>query len=205
MACIVNLFTSLGGSPDTGGNWFFHSGDSFEFKYGTCPDADTVFTGGASPGDPIGSGHNICIDLTGTTGTYVFRYVVPSDADYGDCNTGCVGCSDVTVNVVAPPEDGDPVEFCQGAGVQNLYDLLGNTPPTDGNWSCDPAGWSNGKSDDDDGTNDTFDPADFAPGVYVFTYTVNSDFPCTNCEAEVEVTITESPSGGSNSAATICV
>lgn len=205
MACIVSLFDVLGGTPDTGGNWFFHSGDTFEFSYGTCPAAATVFTGGASPGDPIGTGHDICVDLSGTTGTYVFAYVVPPESAWEDCGTGCVECAYVTIDVVAPPEDGDPLEICVGGPVQTLYDLLGNTPSTDGNWSCDPDVWVNGKSEDDNGANDTFDPSDFSPGVYTFTYTVNSGVSCSNCVAEVVVTITAGPDGGDNSSATICV
>lgn len=207
MACIVNLFESLGGTPDTGGNWFFASAGPITFDYGVCPDAATEDT--FSEGDQVGTGHTVCVDLTGVpAGSYVFTYVVPDGGVLADCGgSDCVGCSEITITIQESPVNGAPVEYCENdMGSYNLYDLLGNNPSTNGNWAVSvPLAWTEGQSNDDLGTNDFFKPSDLGPGVFTFTYTVNSDVECTNCSATVEVTIIAGSNPGEDAEVFICV
>lgn len=204
MACIINLFSSLGGSPATGGNWFYAETGPHSFSYGNCPDAATPDT--FSLGDQIGTGHNICVDLTGlAVGSYDFTYVVPSEAVYADCGTGCTGCATVTITAQAGPENGAPVSYCENeTACIILYDLLGNVPPITGSWEVSPAA-SFTEGDPADGSDDCFQPSVLGAGVFTFTYTVDHDGDCDNCSATVEVTITEAPSAGSDGAATVCI
>lgn len=208
MACVVDLFSALGGTPDTGGNWFYVSAPTINFAAGTCP------TPGANADydqyDQVGTGEDICVDLTGVAaGTYVFRYVVPAESGPLDCETGCTGCADITITVAESPENGAPVEYCENnMSCINLYGLLGNTPSTDGNWACtgdcpDP-NWGTGYSNDDNGSNDCFMPSELGPGTYTFTYTVNSDVSCDNCSASVEVTVNAAESAGEDAGIQVC-
>jgi large repetitive protein len=208
MACIVDLFGSLGGTPDTGGNWFYVSAPTINFAAGSCP------TPGANADydqfDPVGSGEDICVDLTGVApGSYVFRYVVPGDAGPEDCSEGCTGCAEITIVVAESPEDGAPVEYCENVmDCINLYDLLGNTPSTDGNWACTSGcgggDWGEGYSADNNGANDCFKPSELGEGSYTFTYTVNSDADCDNCSATVEVTINPAEDAGIDNPIQVC-
>jgi hypothetical protein len=204
MACIVDLFDTLLGTPDTGGRWFYVSAPTINFAAGTCP------TVGANADydqfDQVGSGDDVCVDLTGVApGSYVFRYVVPDTAGPEDCSEGCTGCAEITIVVAESPEDGDPVEYCENVtSCINLYNLLGNTPSTDGNWTIDPPNVGFVPSNDDDGTNDCFIPEDLGEGVYTFTYTVNSGNDCDNCSASVEVTINPAQSAGDDETIQVC-
>lgn len=208
MACIVDLFSELGGTPDTGGNWYVTDapGYPFDMAYGTCPAAATPLTITAV-NQIVGSGEDICVDMAGVTpGSYEFTYVLPDPNDPTDCGTDCISCATVTIDVREAPEDGDPVEYCENDNDSyNLYALLGNTPSTDGNWSCD-CGAFTGESDDNVGNNDTFIPSNIGVGVHTFTYTVNSDpGGCAECVATVEVTVIEAPSAGTDGTASVCV
>lgn len=207
MACIVDLFAELGGTPDTGGNWYATGAPAFDYDllYGTCPAAATPLT--VSDNEQIGTGEAICVDLAGVTaGNYEFTYVVPSPEGPASCGTDCIGCATVTITVHEAPVDGDPVEYCENdTDAYNLYSLLGNTPSTDGNWSCN-CGAFTGESDDNLGNNDTFMPSNIGVGVHTFTYTINSDpSGCAECVATVEVTVVEAPSAGTDGVAAVCV
>lgn len=208
MACIVNLFDSLEGTPATGGNWFYGASPSIDLLYGTCPAAATPIVG-IMPDDPIGTGEDICVDLTGVAdGSYDFVYVTPGTDDPSDCGTGCTGCSTVTIITREGPIDGAPVEYCDEDPTEYiLYDLLGNVPSTIGDWTCDDPSWTtlNGKSTNGIGDDDFVKPSTLAPGIYTFTYTVASTPGCTTCVATVEVTIVAAPGAGADSDATICV
>lgn len=224
MACIVDLFAELGGTPDTGGNWYLieepnnFAGVPFDIKAGACPAAATTVSILAAD-QIILSGENVCVDLElNDVGDWVFQYVVPDPSEPADCNTGCVDCSIVTISVLEKPLDGDPVEYCgNDCDVVNLYGLLGNAPSTAGDWSYSgPGTWgpSNGQSVDGLGTNDTFapgtnppcsSPAGLGVGVHTFTYTITNEGGCTNCVATVEVTVVEAPSAGVDGDASICV
>lgn len=208
MACIVDLFAELGGTPDTGGNWYVTDAPAFPFDmaYGTCPAAATPLTG-VVDNDQIGTGEDICVDLAGVgPGDYEFTYVVPSPEGPASCGTDCIGCATVTITVHEAPVDGAPVEYCENdTDAYNLYALLGNAPSTDGNWSCD-CGAFTGESDDNLGSNDTFMPSNIGVGVHTFTYTINSDPPgCAECVATIEVTVVEAPSAGTDGVAAVCV
>lgn len=210
MACVVNLFDALDGSPSTGGNWFYGANPSIDLVYGdgTCPVTGSTFMGIVED-DQIGTGEDICVDLTGVAaGSYLFVYITPGTDGPEDCGIGCTGCATVTITTRTGPVDGDPVEYCDEDPTEYiLYDLLGNTPSTVGNWTCDDPLWttSNGKSTNDIGDDDFVKPSTLPPGVYTFTYTVESFGECDNCVATVEVTIVAAPGAGADSDATICV
>lgn len=206
MACVVELYTALGAPKDTGGRWFLESAGPIDFEAGTCPGPLTPMLGVVA-GDLVSAAHDACVDLTGlAAGDYLFRYVVPVGAGYEECEVDCNDCATITITIQEGPADGAPVEYCENDMVSyNLYDLLGNTPSTNGNWACDvPANWTVGQSNDNNGTNDTFKPFSLTAGVYTFTYTVNSDITCTNCVAEVVVTITAADSSGEDGEVFIC-
>lgn len=214
MACIVDLFAQLEGSPDTGGNWFYTGAAPATFSADTCPNDPPAATASYSPGDQLGTGEDICVDLTGLSpDSYEFTYVLPSPNTPDDCGVDCVACATVTVEVLAAPVDGDPVEYCSGdCDPVNLYGLLGNTPSTSGDWSYSgPGTWgpSGGQSVDGLGNNDTFKPCTatgIGVGVHTFTYTVESDpSGCAECVATVEVTVVEAPDAGSDGVAAVCV
>ncbi len=206
MACIVDLFDELGGTPEAGGRWFFNSPGPTDLLVGVCPTAATPQNGVVS-GDQVGTGDSVCLDLTGMTpGTYNFTYVVPVSEDLSSCGEDCAGCAEIVITVEASPEDGAPVEFCSNdTSQQNLYGLLGNAPSVNGNWVCDnPGAWTTGQTNDNNGANDYFIPSSLGPGVYVFTYEINSDIECTNCTGSVEVTITEADMAGTDGTLLVC-
>lgn len=205
--CAVNLFANLSGSPDPGGNWYYASAGPLSVDVGTCPATDmpTVL----NTDDQVGTGHNVCVDFEDVPpGAYVFTYVVPDPSTRDDCGEGCVGCANLTVNIVESPENGAPVEVCVNEGVMYLYPLLGNSPSTNGNWECTSgcggADWGTGYSSDDNGANDFIDTTELGAGVYTFTYTVNSAFPCDTCSASVVITIVEGPDGGESETIKVC-
>lgn len=206
MACIVDLFGELGGTPESGGRWFYNSAGPTDLKVGVCPAAATDQFA-VVQGDQVGTGDNVCVDLTGLApGTYNFTYVVPVTADLNSCGEDCAGCAEISINLVAGPEDGAPVEYCSNDTDQyNLYSLLGNIPNTVGNWVCDsPGDWTVGQTNDNNGANDYFIPSSLGAGVFVFTYTVDSDVACDNCTAEVEVTVTLADMAGEEATILVC-
>ena len=213
MACVVSLFDTLGGTKDTGGNWYITAkpagqGLPFNINYGegvACPTTGNTLNVDAI-WKAIGTGEEICVDLSGVApGDYEFTYVVPDPSDPDDCGVGCNDCSVVTITVVDAPVDGDPVEFCENeTSPQNLLALLGGSPNANGNWNG-PVEWVTGESDDDNGANDSFIPNELGEGVFTFTYTVANTESCADCQATVEVTITAAPMAGDDGSATICV
>jgi hypothetical protein len=205
--CPVNLFANLGGTPDPGGNWFFASPGPITVDVGNCPDTDNIYNLVAD--GPVGVGHDICVDFFGVApGTYRFTYVVVPTADRDSCNIECIGCADLIINIMAAPEDGEPLEICEDEGNIYLYNLLGNTPSTNGNWACTSGcggeDWGVGYSPDNNGANDFVSPSAIGPGDYTFTYTLNSDVPCDTCTAEVRVIILEGPTGGESATVKVC-
>lgn len=103
----LNLFTSLGGTPDATGTWLQLTGTS----------------------RPI-TGNNV--DLNGATaGTYTFQYTVTGTAPCANA------VAVVTVNVAASLNAGtnNTVAACNNNSVFNLFTSLGGTPDAGGTWS----------------------------------------------------------------------
>ena len=84
------------------------------------------------------------------------------------------------------------VAICRSEQVQPLFDLLGGTPDTGGNWS-QPGGLS---------FNGTVDPATAASGTY--TYTVPTDLPCPTMTALMEVHFEPVPYSGTDGSIVLC-
>jgi gliding motility-associated-like protein len=102
-----NLFTSLGGTPDTGGAWLQLTGTS------------RTITGNS-------------VDINGATaGTYTFQYTIVGSAPCA--NTSAV----VTLNVVAASNAGldNTVAACNNNTSFNLFTSLLGTPDSGGTWT----------------------------------------------------------------------
>lgn len=200
--CPVDLFALLGIPKTEGGNWFYTSGPTgLEIEYGTCPAVGTVLV--VNPGDQVGVGHDICVLLYDVTEQVVFTYVYPGDVALEDCGFDCIDCATVTIDFVDQGSNGT-LEVCTSDEQINLFDLLGGTPYAFGNWAkiSGSGGWINGKSNDNDGTNDYFIPNDFPAGVHVFRYTI--DTYCDNCSATVTITILPQVDPGEGASITAC-
>jgi gliding motility-associated-like protein len=102
-----NLFTSLSGTPDTGGTWLQTSGASRTIT------GDNVNLNGAA------------------AGSYVFQYTVTGTSP---CTNAT---SQVTVNVVAAPNAGanNSVSSCNNTSSFNLFTNLSGSPDPGGVWS----------------------------------------------------------------------
>lgn len=128
-----------------------------------------------------------------TSGTGVFDPSVDAAGVYTYTVTnGCGTISaDVTVTITNLVDAGTngSISFCSSDPAADLYGSLGGTPDAGGTWS--PALVS--------GTG-VFDPAIDAAGTY--TYTVSNS--CGNASADVVVSLTVTPSAGTNGAITLC-
>lgn len=200
--CPVDLWALVGAPKTEGGNWFYTSGPvSYEIDYGTCPTAPTPLV--VNPGDQVGTGHNICVGFHDNTEQIVFTYVTPGSAGLEDCGFDCIDCATITFDFVVPGSEG-VLEVCTSDDQINLFDLLTGDPYTVGNWAkiSGSGGWVNGKSNDNDGTNDYFIPNDFPAGVHVFRYTI--DTYCDQCSMTVTVTILPTVDPGLGASITTC-
>ena len=103
--------------------------------------------------------------------------------DYIYTVTATAPCLDATATVtiaVNPlPDAGEngAITVCPEAASINLFDLLGGTPMSGGNWTGPSGAPSNG----------IFDPSTSAQGVY--TYTVTGLLPCPNATASSTATV----------------
>lgn len=188
MACTINLFSMLTGSPDSGGSW--------------------AQSGGNPQSLTLSGGHLGTVDFTGAIiGSYLFTY-----------NIGTVPCNDsstvtVTVNAGADSGETKSYTYCNVDAVpKNLFGLLGGTPDNDGTWSGNgtaSAGYSAGVGGDP--TDNTFTPSLSAVGIFSFIYTVNhgdgtTPGGCTNCTSTttMTITVTAAADAGGNGVVTVC-
>lgn len=214
MACTLNLFDYLGGSPDTGGEWV-----PGEPNGGNCSDIVNTNPSGLVPS----AGYLGTLDADGaTSGTYSYTYLVPAGGG------ACEDCAVVTVTInngVVVVVNGTYCSgttctriFCNDDSTDyNLYNEFINGTSTDGTWAVAPA-LSSPAYNPNTGiaTDDTIRPSAMGVGTWVFTYTVNhgagvgggdpAPVGCTNCYAEITINIQvqEAPDAGTDGAVTMC-
>lgn len=227
----TDLYNQLGGTPDLGGIWSpaMTSGTGMfdpavdpagTYTYtvtNSCGSSsnDVVVTITASPSPGTNGTVSICgnaisINLfdslggtpsTGgswspslTSGTGVFDPTVDPAGTYTYSINDCAGnpqTADVVLTITPAPNTGSDgaLAICPTDPSTDLYNQLGGTPDLGGSWS--PAMTS--------GTG-MFDPAADPAGTY--TYTVTNS--CGSSSNDVIVTITASPSPGTNGTLIIC-
>lgn len=181
MACEINLFEKLGGTPDTGGSWSQTSG----------PQAISLSGGHLGTAD-------FC---DAADGTYVFSY------KFNDIDTP----STVSVTVGDPPDPGTSVSIdaTEGDSAITLYDELGGSPDAGGSWAVSPSVPS-GVFNAGAGTYDPASGDGSLNGTtYVFTYSVtkagtDGDCDCCTKTATVSVTVYLGGSTGDNASVTVC-
>jgi len=110
---------------------------------------------------------------------------------------GSIGCNDATATVsitlaTAPNAGtGVAVDYCETDPAVNLFTLLGGSPDPGGVWTG-PNGAHNG----------ILNPGTDVSGLY--TYTVMGTPPCSDSQAQVDVTILMAPDAGTGGALTVC-
>ncbi len=175
---LIDLFATLGGSPDVGGTWdinlssFFPTGTSFDAVAGTF--------------DPTGQ----------VEGTYSFDYVV----------AGATPCTEAIATVSIDVEEQPIVELTPTANacnatadgsIVNLNDLIISSNAT-GNWIDVASGNVVAPTVDFDGDD---------PGVYQFNYeTTSANDPCTDETYTIEVLVEDCgcPSVATQATAPVC-
>jgi mucin-2 len=131
------------------------------------------------------------------SGTGVFNPAADASGTYTYTLAATPPClnatASVTITVVPPADAGTSaaVNLCSNADAVNLFNYLGGTPQTGGNWT--PALTS--------GTG-IFDPGVDIAGIY--TYTITSPAPCISDTATVTISITPGPDAGISGNAIFC-
>lgn len=188
MACNVNLFDLLGGSPNTNGTW----------AETTIIPPDYEAQGGV-----IGPGHLGAIDVDGIDpGSYTFEYTIGVPP--------CGDSTEITIDVVLV-DAGTSFQFdlCSTENVnENMFTYL-VAGSSNGTWSgtaVNSAGWSANASGPSD---DTFNPSLVNPGTYIAVYTVDESAgsPCTNCvdSATLIINVVEPTLAGDDTNLYTCV
>lgn len=123
-----------------------------------------------------------------SAGTYTVIYTVPAENECGDDTAEFT----ITVNESPDAGEGDNLEVCQNAEVQNLFSLLSDGVSTEGSFSI------NGETI----TDGMMDPSDFDPETYEVVYTLSND-NCTDT-ATFEITIKDSANAGADMEIEVC-
>ncbi|WP_299103403.1 gliding motility-associated C-terminal domain-containing protein [uncultured Winogradskyella sp.] len=232
----IDLFNSLGGTPDSGGTWSpalnsgtgifdpsLDNGGVYTYTVSNtdslCPSVTAEVTVNVIQGPDAGNNGtlNLCnsttsLDLfdslagtpeTGgtwspalTSGTGVFDPNIDPEGVYTYTLTNSCGTSSANVSVsysdLNDAGTNGTLELCESDATIDLFNSLGGTPQVGGTWSPTLAS----------GTG-VFNPAIDASGTY--TYTIfNSASDCPSAEANVIVTVTESPNAGNNGTLNLC-
>lgn len=154
-----NMFSSLGGTPDTGGSW-------------TAPDG-SPFSGTFVPG-------------TSEPGVYTYRLsaLQPCTADSATVT--------ISQNTAASAGFNSVASVCTDSAPFPLVDLLGGSPDLNGTWTFGGVPHS-----------PVFTPATDLSGTYV--YTVNGIPPCSNAQAQVQITRVIAPRAGVGGSIAACL
>ena len=156
-SAVIDLFDSLGGTPETGGTW--------------------------SP--------------TLTSGTGVFDPSIDAEGIYTYTLTGLPPCGDtsaaINITLSEVPNAGldASITVCRNGDSIDLFDSIGGSPDTGGNWSPSL----------NSGTG-VFDPSIDLEGTY--TYTISGTSPCPDASTDITITITDSLDAGENGTVSFC-
>jgi gliding motility-associated-like protein len=170
----VNLFTSLGGTPDPGGSW-----------------ADTDASG-------VSLTNPTAVSFAGkAAGDYRFTYTIIGT---GSCTTQSAIVT-VTVRQAVNAGKKTTINVCTGGPtVIDLFTSLKGSPDAGGTWTeistiSSNVNLSNPASVDFTNT---------AAGAYEFKYVVNATAPCGNEEATLTVKVNRELNAGSNTRISLC-
>lgn len=173
----LNLFTSLSGSPQSGGLWTEST------------------SSGANLSDPTQ------VDFSAVApGNYVFRYVLSSEIDCG----GNTAYAQLTVNIEGPPNAGmvTAVNVCDGgpSTTLNFTTVLLGTPDGGGAWVETSTTSSNVILT-------TLTAVDFngvPAGQYTFDYTVNGKNVCAAAVTKLTVNVNQNHNPGTSTSVGVC-
>lgn len=193
--CNVNLWAEIGTS-NTDGKWYYYTSSCNTPISVIIRDQNDIilYAGDITPSNiPLVGNHNIKVEFLGANISVpciaTFYYVIGGTPNnYGSCGAQSM------INIELLPEISSgtvvqgPLQYCDYNNMLvNLYDLIeGET--FGGVWT-----------DESDNVLDPplIVPSNFAPGSYVFTYTVDNSSnalytldPTCNCEKSTNVTIT---------------
>lgn len=181
-ACTFNLFSRLGGTPDTGGQWVLLSGS---------PQIITI-TGG----------HLGTVNFTNAAvGTYQFQY------SFVNIDPDCTNTAIVTIIVVQEPNAGNNItlNLCESMPNTNIFPFITGNPTSGGVFSISPA-LPNGTFN----SNGVINPAVGDAGTYTVTYTVTTatpNNPCGTTCSDVSthtINIHTDCNAGTNGSGTVC-
>ena len=174
---IVNLFSLLGGTPQTGGTW--------------------TRTGTGTGGTFVGGTTGTFTPAVGAT-TSTFLYSLPGTLP-------CVNDdSTVTITIISKADAGasNAITICDNdPAVINLFSLLGGTPQMGGNWTRTGTGVGGSFNT----TLGLFTPSIGAtPTTSTFEYTIVGTPPCSNAVSTVTVNINKMPNAGTDGGQPVC-
>ncbi len=154
-----------------------------------CNDDGTLNLENELRGTPDAGGTWTKPDGSTFNGTVDFASDVSGDYTYTVSHATCPSESaiiDVTItNLKDAGEDGGTI-VCNTNQSINVFDLLGGTPDTGGDWTPDPFNGFNASTE-------IFNPNNYKGGKYVFEYTFAAEGACPEVSAEVEVEVEEVP------------